>query len=279
MSRYFKGYYFKCCEDGRTAAFIPALHTDGQKRGASLQVITKERSYTLPYPDIAFGKNGLRIKIGKNRFSERGLRVDAQTDGCSIKGRLEFGDLKRVKYDIMGPFAYVPFMQCRHCVESMRHSVRGWLEINGEEYFFKNGTGYIEGDSGRSFPEKYVWTQCFFDRGSLMLAVADIPLAGFCFKGIIGAVMIDGHEYRLATYLGAALAEAGCGGVTIRQGKYVLYAKMLKENPRRLLAPEGGRMTRTIHESAACQAYYRFSCNGRVLLEFVSETASFEYEM
>lgn len=279
MGQYFKGYYFKCCEGERAAAFIPVLHTDGKKRGASLQVITKERSYTLSYPDIVFGRKGLRIKIGGNRFSERGIRLEARTEECCIIGKLEFGSFQRIKYDIMGPFVYIPFMQCRHYVASMRHSVRGVIEINGEEYIFKNGTGYIEGDSGRSFPKKYIWTQCGFDGGSLMLAVADIPFPGFCFKGIIGVVMIEGHEYRIATYLGARLAEAGDGGVTVKQGDYVFCAKLLKANRKSLLAPAGGKMTRTIHESVACRAYYRFSRGGKVLLEFISESASFEYEL
>lgn len=36
-----------------------------------------------------------------------------------------------------------------------------------------------------------------------MLSVADIPLLGFHFNGIIGIVLLNGKEYRIAAYLGA----------------------------------------------------------------------------
>lgn len=77
------------------------------------------------------------------------------------------------------PFKYVPFMECRHSVWSMRHSVSGTVYINGQEYSFQNAWGYWEGDRGHSFPKEYLWTQCCFDGGSLMLSVAEIPIAGF----------------------------------------------------------------------------------------------------
>ena len=39
-SQYFKGWYFKCCADDKTIAFIPAYHSNGSKASASLQIIT-----------------------------------------------------------------------------------------------------------------------------------------------------------------------------------------------------------------------------------------------
>lgn len=40
-----------------------------------------------------------------------------------------------------------------------------------------------------------------------MLSVADIPMAGIHFTGVIGAIMWYGMEYRLATYLGAKVVQ------------------------------------------------------------------------
>lgn len=74
--------------------------------------------------------------------------------------------------------------------------------INGKKYVFENAYGYWEGDCGRSFPKKYAWTHSFLEgkdgaiEGSLMLSVAEIPLAGLCFTGIIGIVLWKGKEYR-----------------------------------------------------------------------------------
>lgn len=279
MGRYFKGYYYKCCEGDRSFALIPALHTDGKRSQASLQVIAKDRAYTIPYSGIRFGKKKAEIRIGKNRFSEKGMRVDARTKECRIYGRLRFGGLGRIKYDIMGPFGCVPFMQCRHCVVSMGHDVRGRLNINGDVYHFRNGVGYIEGDCGTSFPKEYIWTQCHFADASLMLAVADIPFLGFGFKGVIGVVMIGDREYRLATYLGARLVAVGNREVSVRQGDFVFYARLLHADSQKLAAPVNGRMARTIHESVACRAYYRFTRKNKILLEEESDGASFEFEM
>ena len=111
-----------------------------------------------------------------------------------------------------------------------------------------------------------------------MLSVADIPLLGFHFNGIIGIVLLNGEEHRIATYLGASVRKIGNNTVTVKQGKYSLTAKLIRKNSYPLYAPDNGRMSRTFHESASCKAYYRFSCNCETLCEFMSDTASFEYE-
>lgn len=111
-----------------------------------------------------------------------------------------------------------------------------------------------------------------------MLSIADIPLFGFHFTGIIGIVMVNGKEYRLATYLGAKIKYIGENTVIVKQGEYCLTSKLIKKNPYPLYAPTNGKMSRIIHESASCKAYYRFSCHGKILCEFISNMASFEYE-
>ena len=111
-----------------------------------------------------------------------------------------------------------------------------------------------------------------------MLSVADIPFLGLQFTGIIGVVLLNGKEYRIATYLGAKIKQIGKQTVIVRQGAYTLVARLLKQNAHPLLAPANGNMSRTIHESASCIAYYRFSYKQKVLCEFVSDTASFEFE-
>ena len=44
----------------------------------------------------------------------------------------------------MGPFSFVPFMECYHGVLSMNHSIKGRLDFNGESLSFDNGKGYME---------------------------------------------------------------------------------------------------------------------------------------
>lgn len=275
---YFKGWYFKCSSKTQTIALIPALHKSNGKETASLQLITDNAAFHIPFQSLQYRENPLTVKIGKNYFSEKGIRLNIRHKNLHANGTLHFSGLSPISYDIMGPFRFVPFMQCRHSVYSMQHRIDGHIMINGQQYAFQNGIGYMEGDCGSSFPSEYIWTQCHFSNGSLVLSVADIPLSGFHFTGIIGIVWLDGKEYRIATYLGAQVKQIGKDSVTVRQGAYQLTAKLLQKHTQPLAAPHHGRMDRTIYESASCKASYQFLHKGKVLSKFISNRASFEFE-
>ena len=278
MRDYFCGWYIKCQGDFQTIAFIPAYHITGGVKSCSLQVITEDRSWYAEYSidQYHMDKNG--VTIGPNVFTNQGCELNIQEPELTIRGRLTFGEYTPLAYDIMGPFRYVPFMQCRHSVFSMKHRVDGRLTINGTEYVFENGDCYIEGDRGSSFPETYLWTQCCFPKGSVMLSVADIPLCGFHFTGIICAIHHEGREYRLATYLGARVEKLKKGEVMIRQGRKKLTVRLPVEKGHPLAAPEKGKMTRIIRESAASRVYCHFRDGERTIFEFTSHRAAFEYE-
>ncbi|MCI8799548.1 MAG: hypothetical protein HFH88_07010 [Lachnospiraceae bacterium] len=278
MHHSFYGWYLKCQSDTQTLAVIPAIHNTGNKRTCSIQVITDNDAWTVMFPADVFHRTKRNIFIGENRFGEKGIHLAMHTPQVTVSGRLDFGMLFPLKYDIMGPFTLVPFMECRHGVWSMRHPVKGNVCINGQKYFFRNAWGYWEGDRGRSFPKEYIWTQCFFPEGSLMLSVADIPMAGIHFTGIIGAVLWRGKEYRLATYLGAKVVKIQNNMVRVIQGNLELDARLLETSGRPLKAPLKGNMVRTIHESASCRAFYRFSKGGVTLFAFETDRASFEFE-
>ncbi len=189
---YFHGWYFKMQSKQKTLAVIAACHISDGDPSCSIQLITDNNTYNAAYPideyrSIRGGKN---LKIAGSRFCMRGLKLDIDTDGLKVTGTVRFSGLTPIGYDIMGPFAFVPFLECRHSIVSMRHRVDGYIEINGEPFHFSNSVGYIEGDSGSSFPSVYSWTQCCFKGGSLTLSVADIPLGPLHFTGIIGVVML-----------------------------------------------------------------------------------------
>ena len=275
---YFKGWYFKCCTDDKTIAFIPAYHYCDNKKSASLQIITDDAAFHVPFNTIQYKDKPLYVKLGDCKFTELGISLNYHSSNLKVEGILRFQPLSPIRYDIMGPFALVPFMQCRHGVYSMTHKINGQLIVNNRKYVFHNGVGYIEGDRGYSFPERYIWTQCCFENGSLMLSVADIPMFGFHFTGIIGVVLLDGKEYLIATYLGAHIKRIAENTVIVKQGNFVLITKLLHKNAHPLWAPTNGSMCRTIHESASCKAYYCFSYKQKVLCEFISDKASFEFE-
>jgi len=275
---YFKGWYFKCSAQDKTIAFIPAYHYSNNKKSASLQIITDNEAFNIPFDTLKYSEKPLCVKIGNCVFSHEGIILDFKDDGLTLAGKLSFEQLTPIRYDIMGLFKYVPFMQCRHSVYSMWHKINGEIKINDQLNRFKNGIGYTEGDCGRSFPKKYIWTQSCFENNSLMLSVADIPFLGIHFTGIIGIVLLNGKEYRIATYLGAKINQISNNTVTVKQGKFELTAKLIKKNAQPLAAPSNGDMCRTIHESASCEAYYRFCNKNNVLFEFTTDKASFEFE-
>ncbi len=274
----FQGWYFKCSDADKTVAFIPAYHRSKNITTASLQVITDGAAYNIPFLKLEYTTKPLSVKIGDCVFSEKGITLNFRSSRYVLEGELRFGQTSPIAYDIMGPFVLVPFMQCRHGVYSMSHRIDGQIILNDQSFDFDNGVGYIECDRGYSFPKRYIWTQCCFENGSLMLSVADIPMLGFRFTGIICAILLNGKEYRVATYLGASVKQIKENSVTVKQGGYEFTAELLEKNSHPLFAPTNGEMKRTIHESASCKAHYCFSHKNEVLCDFVSEKASFEFE-
>ena len=280
VSNFFEGWYFKQRGHDCAIALIPALHSDKNGTLSSLQIVSNEETHNVIFSKemLLYKRKEPRIKLGKSLFSSEGVHVDVSTKDVELFGNLHFGPFLRPHYDIMGPYHYLPFMMCRHSIFSMSHTVCGELTLNGNKMDFDGGNGYIEGDRGHSFPTRYLWTQCGFDDGSLMLSVADIPFLGRCFTGVICIIIIGGREYRLATYLGASVFFIGKGIAVVRQGKYTLMVQQISEACNLLAAPVYGSMSRIIRESLSCSAYYFFSNDNEILLDFVSEHASFESE-
>lgn len=278
---YFEGWYFKCqTKAGQSIALIPALHIDGAgKRSASIQVITDSGSWWLEYPGTDFSASQERfcVQIGANIFSEAGMLLNIARDGFSLRGSLSFGPFRPLKSDIMGPFRFLDDMECSHGVISMGHSLRGQLVLNGIMLDLDGGTGYVETDRGHSFPTAYLWTQCVWEKCSLMLSIAAIPLGRIRFTGCICAIVHDGREYRLATYRGVKVEKWSCRGAVIRQGKYRLEVELLEEQDHPLRAPENGTMGRKIHESLRAKLRYRFWTEDKLLFDHTDPGGSFEF--
>ena len=281
---YFEGWYFKHQNpQGQTLALIPAFHIDRDgRRTASLQVISKDQAWWLEYPETQpqVSRQPFQVQIGQSSFGSQGIDLHIQQDNLSLCGSLHYGPFTALRSDIMGPFRFFAGMQCAHGVISMGHSLEGALELNGECLDFSGGTGYIETDRGRSFPSKYLWTQCVWggpERGSLMLAIAAIPLPVGGFTGCICSVLYHGQEYRLATYRGAKIEKWSPSGAVIRQGQYRLEVELLNERRQALRAPVEGRMERTIHESLCAEVRYRFWHGDNLSLQHTDSNASFEY--
>lgn len=276
---YFEGWYLKQQSQGQTVAFIPAFHiNESGVYSASLQIITEQESIQAAFPiekfSISPGK--FHVKIGDCSFSESGCTIQFAQKHHVWEGQLHYSGFTPLKYDIMGPFTYLPLMQCRHSIFSLYHRVDGVLYHNGKQLIFQNGTGYMEGDRGHSFPNRYLWTQCNWGRNCIVLSIADIPLYGKTFVGCIGVVLFEEKEYRFATYCGVRLIHVSNREILIQQGDMSLYVALLDGKAHPLSAPHSGAMTRTIHESPSCTVRYHFSVKQQTVFDIIQTNASFE---
>ena len=262
---YFEGWYIKCLSDdlSRSIAFIPGISL-GNDSHAFIQVNTSgQHTEYLKFSldDFHYETDRFTVAVGHSFFSDRGIRLDYEKDGMSMHGELIFENAHPfskhyMSPGIMGPFTFAPFMECYHGVVSMRHRIRGTLTVNGVEYGFENGIGYIEKDWGRSFPSSWIWTQAnpFQDSdASFMLSVARVPYLGMHFTGIVGFLNAGNDIYRFGTYLGHRLKslEQHEWGVDIlvKNTRHTLRVHAELGEGGGLLAPVNGDMTRQMKES------------------------------
>lgn len=275
MKGCFQGWYHKHQQGSLVLALIPGHSEDG----AFVQIVTGGSSYHIPYPADAFQKApGEMVHIGDNIFSSRGVHLNIHKQELRLQGDLTYGRWAPLAYDIMGPFRFLP-MECRHSVLSMLHRVDGHVTLNGMILDFDGGTGYVEGDSGRSFPSSYSWFQCINPSkgASVMISIGLIPFAGLRFWGCIAAIWLSGREYRLATYLGGRIRHRDERRIVLTQGKWKLEAEILESHGCSLKAPSKGQMSRTINERAAVPARVRFWENEKLLLDEPKGLAGYEF--
>lgn len=274
MKPYYEGWYMKQQQGDDVLAVIPGRAQDS----AFVQVVTNHGSRFVPYPLESFHHEGGSMRVGSSLFTPYGMHLRIDEPDFELVGRIGYHDLLPLRSDIMGPFAHLP-METKHTVFSMRHRVDGEVELNGRTLRFENAKGYMEGDRGHSFPRGYTWIQStdFGCAASVMLALAEIPLAGLRFTGCIGVVWIAGVEHRFATYRGVRIREASDTAVEVRQGDMTLRVELPEAGGHRLQAPAQGSMARPIRESPAVPARFRFEKHGETLLEGESPQTSYEY--
>ena len=279
MKKYFFGSYFKLQSKQKTLSLIPSYSKVGKKYMAHLQIITHNNSYMLDFPFSSYEKGkGFNVRINDNIFNTNGIKLNIDNENLKISGDIKFNFINKLKKNIMGPFKYIPFLECVHSVHSISHSINGKIYLNGEEFNFDDSLCYIEGDRGRSFPNVYIWTEALFSDGSLMLSIADIPFGLFHFTGIIGFVNYNNKTIILGTYNRAKPIKVKSDEIIVKKGKYKLIIKILNYNSYSLKAPNMGQMDRIIKESAECKVRYIFMHKDDIIFDKVLDNASLEYE-
>jgi hypothetical protein len=215
--KYFEGWFFKqvSADLKNSICIIPGVSLDPHNPHAFIQTITNANDikhethyYSFSLKDFQYNDNPFILRIDKNVFNREGIYIDLSDESSFLCGKINFSPLTSIKTNrlfpnIMGYYAYLPFMECYHGIVSMNHTLIGSLKLNEKIIDFDLGKGYIEKDWGTSFPKEYIWFQCnnFEDSNvSIMCSIANIPFLGKSFQGFICNLVIRDKEYRFASY-------------------------------------------------------------------------------
>jgi hypothetical protein len=218
---FFEGWYFKLVDasEHHRYAVIPGVFIGGEASAShafvqTLDGVTGKTAYHR-YPLGAFqtARGEFDIRLGPNRFRADLIELDIDGPEGLMRGRLRFSSgtpwpVTLTSPGIMGPYAFVPFMECYHGVLSFDHEISGRLSTNDGTFDFAGGRGYIEKDWGRAFPKAWTWAQSnHFDQPGLCLtaSVAIIPWLRGSFPGFIAGLWGGSELWRFATYTNAAL--------------------------------------------------------------------------
>lgn len=269
MRNKFEGLYFKHQKADKVVALIPGR----SEEGAFLQIITDLKSGQYHFPDCEMTERQGKLTVGGCEFSDQGIRIALP----GITGSIRYDAITPIRSDIMGIFRFFP-MECRHSIISMRHTLHGGMQIGDVYYDFEGGTGYIEGDSGTSFPEKYIWMQAndFNTTDSFMLSLAKIPFCGMHFEGCICVLLVKGREYRFATYYGARARVSG-NEILLTQGRLRLRICLLSAGTAYPLSfPSYGKMQGIIREQNDAQFSVELFAGKERICRFKSRRGGYE---
>lgn len=289
---YFEGWYFKNTNKDNGISFIPGINIDGNLKESFIQVITNTSSYFIKYDinDFKFNFDPFYIRVGDNYFSKDAVHVnikDASQD-LNIVGDIYYINNKNISTNmlnpnIMGPFSYIPFMECNHAILSMKNEANGLMYINNDKLSFDNSTGYIEKDWGYSFPKSYIWCQGnMFEssNASFMFSMADIPFKLFSFRGLICVLIVNNNEYKFTTYNNAKLVkyfiDDNSLNITLKKGSYYLNINSTFGKNLKLSAPVKGRMEKDIFESICSSITLTLKHNNVIIFSDTSTNCGLE---
>jgi tocopherol cyclase len=214
---FFEGWYYKLVleEAKLTLALIPGVSNDEKDPHSFIQVFVSPhmifKYIRFDHKDFIVQEHPFEVRIKDNLFSLTQVLFNFEDEDLKLNLDCTIEDITPIKSSllsptIMGPFHYLPRMQCNHGIVSMNHTLHGHISFNHQTTTFHNHKGYIEKDWGTSFPRKYVWCQSNHftsPRVSVFLSIATIPMLLFEFEGLIANITINDQEYRFATYTNA----------------------------------------------------------------------------
>lgn len=294
-SQFFEGWYFKLVIKAAhcTIALIPGLVKNKQDPHAFIQITLSPLQLTryirFEYHECVIQNDPFSVTLRDNVFSLHHVRFQYHDNELELNLDCETAHITPILTSwfaptIMGPFYYVPRMQCNHGVISMNHELSGVVTLNGKTYSFENEKGYIEKDWGSSFPRKYIWSQAnnFINTSaSVFLSIATIPMVFFTFEGLIANITVDNKEYRFATYTCARFnivkIDAFTRIITLTQGKLCATLTIHSSHSVALVSPVKGMMLNMIKEGLQGRIHLVLVDGNQVIFDGTSDHAGVEF--
>jgi hypothetical protein len=294
---FFEGWYFKLIDgsERHRYAIIPGifLSDDPDEEHAFVQVLDGSTG-TATYHRFAreafrAAPDSFNVWIGPNRFWDGGIDIQIADDALELAGRVEFTESEPWpvtwrSLGIMGPYGWVPRMECNHGVVSLDHGLKGSLTIDGIDVALSGGRGYSEKDWGKSFPAGYAWIQSnHFDRTgvSFVGSIAIIPWLFSSFPGFIIGVLVDGRLFRFATYTGAETRHLRITDQAIEwvvtDDDHVLSVEAHRAKGGLLLGPTRDRMSDRVGETMLSEVALSLrTASGALVFEGVGRNTGLE---
>ena len=213
---YFEGWYYKLisADEQNALAIIPgiAMDEEGEKH-AFIQLLDGKAEtaeyFRFPFDTFHAFFSRFEVNIAGNVFTAESIHLELP----ELNGNIHLHNTvpwPSTWYSpgIMGPYSFVPFMECYHGILSMDHQLKGTLQLSNNTIDFDKGRGYTEKDWGHSFPSAYFWMQSnhFSSPGiSFKASVAKIPWLGSSFVGFIAGLYFNGKLVQFTTYNRAKL--------------------------------------------------------------------------
>ena len=297
----FEGWYFKLVDEhGRQPyAIIPGVFL-GTEAHAFIQVLDGRAGssayHRFPLNRFQADTESFDVQIGRSRFSRSTMSLDIEADETdirqSVQGTIHFADwngwpVTATSPGVMGPYSFVPFMQCNHGILSMDHALSGELSVDDTKTSFNTGRCYIEKDWGRSFPAGYAWAQSnhFQEEGvSISASVARIPWLTGAFRGYLIGFLLRGTLHRFTTYTGAVIEQIDVDdhsySLTVRNREHRLVLHATRSGGALLHAPYERQMVERVAETMTSKIEVRFEeiDSGRTLFEGTGDHGCLEVQ-
>lgn len=295
---YFEGWYYKFVSADETDrwAVIPGIFRspDAEREHCFVQILngsTGEAAYHR-YPAESFlaSRENFDVRVGPNRFTGTRVVLDIPDGDIPVSGEVALGPrspwpVTLRSPGVMGPYAWLPRMECNHGVLSFDHALEGSLRASGRQFSLTGGRGYLEKDWGAAFPEGYVWMQSnHFPGGSssFFASIAVIPWLRGAFPGFIAGFLHDGRLYRFTTYTRARSTQLEVSDSdvvwTITNRRFELSIRAERASAGLLLGPTREDMGSRVGETMQAVLHLRLRDRGdqTILFEGTGRNAGLE---